>query len=125
MNIRQNVGKNNLPFIYLLNTTDEHSAIRLEEMDEDEKNLVVVDVVADERQPPVAAHKIWRSCCLDMDSEVCIFGSRLIISLATIIFCFIMLWKSESCETDSLYSGILSMILGTYLANSRIAQRNS
>ena len=92
-------------------------------MDE-EQTLVVVDV-ADERQPPVAAHKIWRSCCLDMDSEVCIFGSRLIISLATIIFCFIMLWKSESCETVGLYSGIMSMILGTYLANSRIAQRNS
>jgi hypothetical protein len=91
---------------------------------EEKQTLVVVDV-ADERQPPVADHKIWRSCCLDMDSEVCIFGSRLIISLATIIFCFIMLWQSDSCERDSLYSGILSMILGTYLANARITQRNS
>jgi hypothetical protein len=94
----------------------------LEEMEE--KQTLVVDV-AEERQPPVADHKIWRSCCLDMDSEVCIFGSRLLISLATIIFCFIMLWQSESCERDSLYSGIVSMILGTYLANARIAQRNS
>lgn len=58
---------------------------------------------------------LWRSCCLEMDSSAVLFFSQLFISLIVVIFCIYMLVMSKTCEADSLYSGILSLILGSYL----------
>ena len=57
----------------------------------------------------------WTSCCLRLDKNATIFFSQLSIALSTISFCMYQLIGSESCEQDSLYSGLLSMVIGCYM----------
>lgn len=62
----------------------------------------------------------WKSCCLLLDKRATMFFSQLLIALLVIGFCIVQLVNSRSCEHDSLYSGILSMIIGVYLPQPRI-----
>jgi hypothetical protein len=59
--------------------------------------------------------KEWRSCCTIMDKEAVMFFSQLGIAITTIAFSITMLALSDSCERDSLYSGILTLVVGVYL----------
>jgi hypothetical protein len=67
---------------------------------------------------------IWRSCsgCL-IDSRATVFFSQLFISVIIICFCIYQLVHSQSCERDSLYSGILTMVIGIYIPAPRIGKR--
>ena len=57
----------------------------------------------------------WKSCCIKSDQDAVVYFSQLTIALIVMIFCLYMLLHSDSCERDSLYSGVLSLILGCYL----------
>ena len=65
----------------------------------------------------------WRSCCLKTDPDAVIFFSQLTIALITIGFCIYQLSVSESCERDSMYSGILSLVIGCYLPTPSIKRK--
>ena len=58
----------------------------------------------------------WRSCsgCI-CDKRILVFTSQLGISVTVVLFCMFQLYYSTSCERDSLYSGLLSLILGCWL----------
>lgn len=62
----------------------------------------------------------WDSCCFSLDKRATLFFSQLFISITVIIFCIYQLLNSSSCETDTLYSGILTLILGVYLPQPKI-----
>ena len=66
--------------------------------------------------------KMWKSCCINMDKNATIFFSQLFIALTTITFCIYQLSTSESCEHDSLYSGIFSMVIGCYMPQPTLRQ---
>jgi hypothetical protein len=57
----------------------------------------------------------YKSCCLLVDKRALQFFSQLGISLVTIVFSIYKLSVSDTCETDSLYSGILMLVVGTWL----------
>ena len=65
----------------------------------------------------------WKSCCLRTDPNAVIFFSQLTIALITIGFCIYQLSVSESCERDSMYSGILSLVIGCYLPTPSIKRK--
>ena len=65
----------------------------------------------------------WRSCCLKTDPDAVIFFSQLTIALITIGFCIYQLSVSESCERDSMYSCILSLVIGCYLPTPSIKRK--
>ncbi len=67
--------------------------------------------------------KEWRSCCLKTDPDAVIFFSQLTIALITMGFCIYQLSVSDSCERDSLYSGILSLVIGCYLPTPSIKRK--
>ena len=80
--------------------------------------------MADIEQHNNTNEKHWDSCCLTLDRQATIFFSQLSIALITISFCVYQLSISDSCERDSLYSGILSLVLGVYLPSPRMGQTN-
>lgn len=58
---------------------------------------------------------IWKSGCVQMDKGAVIFFSTLGISLIIIAFCIYQLVSSTSCETQTTYMGLLTLILGIWV----------
>jgi hypothetical protein len=63
---------------------------------------------------------IWRSCCLVVDKRMIVFISQLVIAFAVISFSFVQLARSEDCESNQLYVGLVTMIIGIFLPSPRV-----
>jgi hypothetical protein len=57
----------------------------------------------------------WDSCCLRIDRRATRYFSQLAIALVIMTFCIVMLVKHDSCESQQLYSGILTTVIGIML----------
>ena len=64
---------------------------------------------------------LWRSCsgCL-IDKRVLLFSVQATISAATAGFCMYQLATQPGCDSQGLYSGILSLVLGTWLPQPQV-----
>ena len=69
--------------------------------------------------PQVEARQ-WRSCCLTMDRGAALFCTQALISAGTIGLCTYQLINLENCEAQSLYSGVLTLILGAWLPTPKM-----
>lgn len=65
----------------------------------------------------------WVSCCFKCHKGALVYFTQLTIALIVIIFCIIKLVFSTSCEEDSLYSGILMLVVGCFLPNPKITNQ--
>jgi len=64
---------------------------------------------------------IWRSCCgIQIDKRVVVFTSQFIIALMIVSFSLYQLNKSNNCEHNQLYTGLLTMIVGIFLPSPRV-----
>jgi hypothetical protein len=80
----------------------------IEEIELKEKKEITLDVKdLDDRT--------WKSGCLQMDKGAVMFFSTLGISLIIIAFCIYQLVSSTSCETQTTYMGLLTLILGIWV----------
>ena len=52
--------------------------------------------------------------------RLCIFISQFFMSLLTMCFCFYQLITLVSCESQLLYTGIITMIIGVYLPTPKL-----
>jgi len=57
----------------------------------------------------------WRSCCFDIDRDSTIFFAKLFISTLVIGLCSYQLITLQDCGAQHMYSGLLGIILGSYL----------
>ena len=62
----------------------------------------------------------WDSCCLKMDHRAVQYFSTLSVCSSVITFCIYQLIHSESCERDTLYSSLLTLVLGLIIPNPKI-----
>ena len=62
----------------------------------------------------------WKSCCFQMDKEVVQYFVKYLILIGLMIFFGIELHLSKQCETDQLYTGLLSMVIGLALPSPRL-----
>jgi hypothetical protein len=58
---------------------------------------------------------MWESCCVKLDKRATIFFSQLCISLLSMTFCIYQMVHLTDCESQGLYSGIFTLILGVWL----------
>ena len=72
-----------------------------------------------EETTPNEVENSWRSCCFSVDKNATVFISQLSVCILVISFCMYQLLHSKSCEKDSLYSGLLTLILGIIIPNPR------
>ena len=65
----------------------------------------------------------YKSCCGgNTDRRLLQFYSQLTFSLITVIFSVTKLALSTSCDQDSLYSGLLMIVIGTWLPSPRLSK---
>jgi hypothetical protein len=57
----------------------------------------------------------WRSCCFDLDRDSTIFFAKLFISTCVVGLCAYQLITLQDCGSQHMYSGLLGIILGSYL----------
>tara|TARA_R110000796_G_scaffold4086_2_gene15572 strand:+ start:3790 stop:4128 length:339 start_codon:yes stop_codon:yes gene_type:complete len=74
----------------------------------------------DELQKRDDIENTWKSCCLRTDRRAVIFFSQLSISITVMGFCCVQLVRLENCEAQSLYSGLLSLVIGIHLPQPKI-----
>jgi hypothetical protein len=82
--------------------------------------LVLPEVVSEEKVHNVIDENLWRSCCLITDRRMIVFFSQLIIALAVISFSFVQLIRNDQCESNQLYVGLVTMIIGIFLPSPRV-----
>jgi hypothetical protein len=63
---------------------------------------------------------VWRSCCTYIDGRVMQFLVQSLVCSLVVCFCMYMLFRSEECTHQQLYSGILTMVLGVFIPNPKI-----
>jgi hypothetical protein len=57
----------------------------------------------------------WESCCFSIHAESSKFFAKLFISSAVIGLCTYQLINVDDCGSQHMYSGMLGIILGSYL----------
>lgn len=62
----------------------------------------------------------WQSCCLTVDKRATIFFSQFTIAMVVTAFCIYQLINLDNCEAQSLYSSILTLILGVFLPSPKM-----
>jgi hypothetical protein len=64
---------------------------------------------------------IWRSCCgMRLDKRVVLFFSQFSIAIMIISFSLYQLNKSDDCNHNQLYLGLLTLIIGIFLPNPKV-----
>jgi len=62
----------------------------------------------------------WESCCFKLDREVVQYFMKYFILISLMVFFSIELHLSETCESDQLFTGLLSMCIGIALPSPRL-----
>jgi hypothetical protein len=57
----------------------------------------------------------WKSCCVTADKRAITFFAQFFISVIVLLFCMTQLIRHKECEAQSLYSGIMTLVVGTWL----------
>ncbi len=57
----------------------------------------------------------WQSCCMRINKDAIMFFTRAFFTLLVMAFCMIELYYSDTCETQTLYTGILMTCVGVWL----------
>lgn len=65
----------------------------------------------------------WKSCCIEADRGFVLFFCQFAISVIVVILCSYQLITLTECQSQSLYSGILTLILGTWIPTQRLGNR--
>ena len=79
---------------------------------EEKKHMIDVDK---KRVAIELEDRTWRSGCLTIDRKAVVFFATLGISLIVIAFCIFQLTTSKSCETQTTYMGLLTLVLGIWI----------
>ena len=58
---------------------------------------------------------LWRTGCFILDRECTFFATRATFSLVVIFFCVFQLITKVDCNSQSLYIGVLTTIMGVWL----------
>jgi hypothetical protein len=57
----------------------------------------------------------WKSCCFEIDRDSTLFFAKLFISSCVVGLCAYQLIMLQDCSSQHMYSGMLGIILGSYL----------
>ena len=91
-----------------------------------DQECVTDDTVADEHVVDITGidnDVYWESCCIRLDRDAVGFFAQLGVSVTAMGFCMFQLIKNEECEAQSLYSGVLTLVVGTWLPQPRLTRR--
>ena len=73
---------------------------------------VSVGISEQKRRDSYNQDKTWKSCCLTCDRRAVPFFTRAFITLFVMAFCMYQLVTNDSCEAQTGYTGLLTLLLG-------------
>lgn len=62
----------------------------------------------------------WNSCCLKTDRRAVIYFSQFGLSASVVVLCIYQLLTKDDCNSNQLFLGLLTLILGVYLPSPKI-----
>ena len=65
----------------------------------------------------------WRSCCYDLNKNAVQYFTTISIIVGIMVFCIYKLSTNESCENQTAYMGLLTLLLGI-LSPSPVFKKN-
>ena len=74
----------------------------------------------DELERKIAAENTWNSCCLKTDRRAVIYFSSFSLSASVLVLCIYQLLTKDDCNSNQLFLGLLTFILGVYFPNPKI-----
>ena len=88
-------------------------------MDESKMKLEHQIEVENEHNDVVNAIELdtYRSCCFQLRREFFLLFSKLLVSIIILILCSFQLITDKNSEIQTLYSGLIGLVLGSYLKN--------
>ena len=54
----------------------------------------------------------WRSCCYDLNKNAVMYFTTISIIVGIMVFCIYKLTTNESCENQTAYIALLTLLLG-------------
>lgn len=63
----------------------------------------------------IATRRVWHSCCLRIDQDMCIFLCTMGAIFAIMGFCGYQLITLRDCHSQNMYVAILSSLIGVLL----------
>lgn len=76
-------------------------------------NYGAVTVVQD--GDPISERRIWHSCCLRIDQDMCVFLCTMGIMFLVMLFCCYQLVTLQDCHSQNAYIAVLGSLLGVLL----------
>jgi hypothetical protein len=64
------------------------------------------------RETYTTMEKRWKSCCFSADKGLIQFVVESVFAVQVILFCIVQMTRLHDCESQQLYSGILSLVIG-------------
>jgi hypothetical protein len=74
----------------------------------------------DELEKKISAENSWVSCCFKTDRRAVIYFSQFGLSISVVIMCIYQLLTKDDCNSNQLFLGLLTLILGVYLPQPKI-----
>ena len=62
----------------------------------------------------------WSSCCFECHKDFVEYAVKYILLAGLIIFFAVELHLSDKCESDQLYTGLLTLVIGIALPSPRL-----
>lgn len=72
-----------------------------------------------------AAKNEWHSCCLVTDRRAVQYFTQIIIISGCMLFTIYQLCALESCESQSVYIGLLTMLIGVLVPNPKFQDKGT
>jgi hypothetical protein len=71
----------------------------------------------------VRANNEWHSCCLVLDRRAIQYFTQIAIICGIMIFTIYQLCTIESCESQSVYIGLLTMLIGVLVPSPKFSNK--
>ena len=81
------------------------------------------DAVAVHDDVPSEERRVWHSCCLRIDQDMCVFLCTICILFAAMVFCCYQLITLKDCHSQNAYIAVLSSLLGILLPQPSLSKK--
>ena len=73
-----------------------------------------------ELERKIDVENAWVSCCFRTDRRAVIYFTSFSLSASVLILCIYQLLTKDDCNSNQLFLGLLTFILGVYFPNPKI-----
>lgn len=76
----------------------------------------------EELERKISVENAWVSCCFRTDRRAVIYFTSFSLSASVLILCIYQLLTKDDCNSNQLFLGLLTFILGVYFPNPKISK---